>query len=195
MWLNLLHIWSETCYAWKICFYVKNPIYAKFYPCFMILMVSSHIYILFFKTCSCATHIYILLAIRQNRLNINFFRQFLKFPKLSRQFSLDLFGLWTGHVQLLAQTCPNLGFPAYIRGAERPPRILGLFFLFHSISCGSQGFSRWFWVFSTKSLRFLEDLTSLLLRIFKPKAVLSLSQGILKVLLQFLWSIVEFRQC
>jgi hypothetical protein len=37
----------------------------------MIQMVSSHIF-LFFKTCPCATHLYILLALRQNLLNIIF---------------------------------------------------------------------------------------------------------------------------
>jgi hypothetical protein len=133
--------------------------------------LKTYIYVLFFKTCPCATHIYILLGLCQNPLNVNFFGQFLELP---RQFSPDMSSLWTGqiwlarHVWLLARTCLGLRFSAYIRGLIAPLRTLGLFFLFHSISCGSQGLSRRFWVFSSEPLRFLGDLTPLFLKIFKP---------------------------
>jgi hypothetical protein len=100
----------------------------------MIQIVLSHIF-LFFKTCPCVTHIYILLALRQNLFNINFWTVF------------DVFGtveaVFTEHVQPMAQTCPGLRFPAYIRGLSASLRTLGPFFsLFHSISYGVQGLSR-----------------------------------------------------
>jgi hypothetical protein len=83
----------------------------------------------------CHTYIYILLALRQNLFNINFWTVF------------DVFGtveaVFTEHVQPMAQTCPGLRFPAYIRGLSAPLRTLGPFFsLFHSISYGVQGLSR-----------------------------------------------------
>jgi hypothetical protein len=65
--------------------HVKNAIYSKFYPCFMIQMVSSYIYMcvcvcecvgVCFKTCPRATHIYILFVLRQNLLNIKFLGSF-----------------------------------------------------------------------------------------------------------------------
>jgi hypothetical protein len=46
------------------------------------------------------THIYILLALHQNPLNIEFFEWFLRFSELPRQFSPDMSGLWPRHVQV-----------------------------------------------------------------------------------------------
>jgi hypothetical protein len=163
MWLSLLHIWSKTCYALKICFYVKNPIYAKFYPCFMIQMVSSHIYIFFcFSKLVHVPHTYIyFIGPTSKSVEYQIFEQFSKFLELSRQFSPDMSGLWPGHIRLAehvglwAWTCLGLRFAANIRGLSAPLRTLG------------QGLSSRFWVFSTESLRFLRDLTPLL-RIFKP---------------------------
>jgi hypothetical protein len=73
-----------------------------------------------------------------------------------------------------SQTCPapgpdrsESGVSNLYNRVELPLRTLGLLFLFHSISCGGQGLSGQFWVFSTESLRFLGDLTPLLLKIFK----------------------------
>jgi hypothetical protein len=37
---------------------------------------KPYIYVLFFKTCPCATYIYILLALRQNPLNVDFLDSF-----------------------------------------------------------------------------------------------------------------------
>jgi hypothetical protein len=89
--------------------------------------LKSYIYVLFFKTCSCATQIYIILVLRQNSLNINF-----------RTIS-EVFGtaetVFTGHVQPMAWTYP----PSWIcpapsanmfgsrvsslyKGVERPPQ-------------------------------------------------------------------------
>jgi hypothetical protein len=122
MWLSLLHIWSKTCYAWKICFYVKNPIYAKFYPCFMILMVSSHIYMFCFSKLVHVPHIYIyiLLALHQNLLNINFLGSFQSFQNCQDSFH---------------RTCPAYGpdisrcwASSLYKGAERPLRTVGSFF-------------------------------------------------------------------
>jgi hypothetical protein len=42
----------------------------------MIHLISSHIYVLIFKTCPCTTHLYILLVICQNLLNIEFLGSF-----------------------------------------------------------------------------------------------------------------------
>jgi hypothetical protein len=86
---------------------------------------------------------------------------FEKFPELPSQFSPNMSSLWPGHIQigrhvwLRARTCLGLGLPTYIRGMSAPPRTIGLFFLFHSISYGGQGPSRRFLVFSTESLQFL----------------------------------------
>jgi hypothetical protein len=88
---------------------------------------NPYIYVLFFNTCLYVTHIYILLALRQNPPNIDFFKQCLKFSELARQFSLDMSDLWprhiqlAGHVWLLAQIGPSLRFqPIYIRGLSTP---------------------------------------------------------------------------
>jgi hypothetical protein len=114
-------------------------------------MVSSHIYIyiyLFFKLVNVPhTHIYIYIysiGPTPKSVEYNFFRQFLE---LLRQFSPDMFVLLpkhirlARHVQLQAQTCLGLRFPAYIRGLSAPLGTIYLFFLFHS-SCGGQGLSR-----------------------------------------------------
>jgi hypothetical protein len=94
----------------------------KFYICKNLSMLydsngfNSYIYIycfLFFKTCLCATHIYILLALRQNPLNINFWAVF--------EVSGTVGVVFTGHVQLRTRTCPGLRFPAYIRRLSAPP--------------------------------------------------------------------------
>jgi hypothetical protein len=132
----------------------------------MIQKVSSHIYIffLFVKTCPCVTHIFILLALHQNPLNIIFLGSFRSFRNCRGSFY---------------RTCPGIGFPSYIRGLSAPLETRS-FFLFHFISCGGQGLSRHFWIYSTESLQFLGDLTPLPLRIFKPYVVFSLlrySQG------------------
>jgi hypothetical protein len=100
----------------------------------MILMVSSHIYMFVFQNLSmCHTYIYSIGSTPKS-IEYQFFRQFMKVPKLPRQFSLDMFGLWTGNIQLaghvlfLAWTCPGLGLPAYTRALRTPLRTLGLFF-------------------------------------------------------------------
>jgi hypothetical protein len=61
-------------------------------------MASSHIYVLFLKTCPCATHIYILLALRQNPWNINFWVVF--------EVSGTAEAVFTRHVQPMDQTYP-----------------------------------------------------------------------------------------
>jgi hypothetical protein len=129
-------------------------------------------YIFLVKTCPCATHIYILLVLRQNLLNIIFWAV--------SEDSRTVEAVLTGHVRPMArtypasQTCSAPGpdmsksrVSSLYKGSESPLRTL-VFFLFHSISCGGQGLSRRFWVFSTESLQFLGDLTPLPLRIFKP---------------------------
>jgi hypothetical protein len=78
-----------------------------------------YIYILFFKTCPCATHIYILLAQRQNPLNINFSGNFRSSRNCRGNFH---------RTYLASRTCPGLRFPAYIRGLSAPLRTVSLFF-------------------------------------------------------------------
>jgi hypothetical protein len=82
----------------KIYIHVKNPIYTKIYPCFMIQMVSSHIYI-FQNLSMCHTYIYSISPTLKS-VEYQFFGQFLKFLELSRQFSPDMSGLWPGHIRL-----------------------------------------------------------------------------------------------
>jgi hypothetical protein len=57
-----------------------------------------YIYVLFFKTCPCATHIYILLALQQNLLNINF--------RIVSEVSETAEAVFTGHVWPMARTYP-----------------------------------------------------------------------------------------
>jgi hypothetical protein len=110
---------------------------------------KPYIYVLFFKTCPYVTHIYILLALRQNLLNINFRAVFKVFRTAGTIF--------TRHVrpmartspgigfQLLARTCPGLGFqPIYIRGlstSSNPNLTKPL----SSLSCGGQGSLKVIW--------------------------------------------------
>jgi hypothetical protein len=72
--------------------FVKNPIYAKFYSCYMVLMVSNHIYVLIFITCPCTTYthtqIYIyIISPSPKTVEYQVFGWFLKFLELLRQFS------------------------------------------------------------------------------------------------------------
>jgi hypothetical protein len=183
MWLSLLRIWFETCYAWKYIFmskilFTQNSIYALWFKWFQAIYIDIYICLskLHVPHTHTHTHIYIYIYCigpMPKSVEYHFFRQFLKFSELARQFWPDMSGLWprhirlAGHVQLWARTCPGLEFPAYIGELSAPLRTLGLF-LFHSISCSGQGLSTQFWVFSTESLRFLGDLTPLPLEIFKP---------------------------
>jgi hypothetical protein len=101
-------------------FYVKNPIYAKIYPGFMILMASSHIYMFCFSKLvhvphthtHTHTHIYSF-GPMPKFIKYQFFGQFLKFSELLRQFSPDMSGLWTGHIRLAGHV-QVLGFSLYI---------------------------------------------------------------------------------
>jgi hypothetical protein len=147
--------------------FTQNFIHALWFKWFQ----AIYIFLVFQNLSLC--HTYILYWRYAKIRGISIFWQFLKFLELSRQFSQDVSGLFprhirlAEHVRLRARTCPSLSFPAYIRGLSAPLRTLSLF-LFHTITCGGQGLSRWFWVFSTESLWFLGDLTPLLLRIIKP---------------------------
>jgi hypothetical protein len=187
--LSLLHIWFEAWYVWKICFCVKNSIYAKIYSCSMILMASSHIYFIIFITCPCTTHthithtlryiyIYILLALRQNPLDIKFLYNF---RNCQGNFH---------------RTCPTPGpdmsgyrVSQIYKGDLIPFGTLASFF--HPISsvCGGWALPRWFGA-STKTPQFLGDLTHILLRNFKPQVVLSIlrySQGSPSISLIYCW--------
>jgi hypothetical protein len=76
--------------------------------------------IFFFKTCPCATHIYILLALCQNPLNINFSGSFRSFRNCRASF----------HRTYPASVPDMSGSQVYslYKGPERPLRTLGLFF-------------------------------------------------------------------
>jgi hypothetical protein len=94
-----------------------------------------YIYIyLFFKNCPCVTHIYILLALCQNPLNIIF--------RVVSEVSETTEAVFIGHVQHMARTypaswtCLAQGLDMFgsrdsslYKGAERPLRTLGLFSL------------------------------------------------------------------
>jgi hypothetical protein len=84
--------------------------------------LKPYIYVLFFKTCPCATHIYIyiLLALHQNLLNINFLGSFQSFQNCQDSFH---------------RTCTTYGpdisrcwASSLYKGAERPLRTVGSFF-------------------------------------------------------------------
>jgi hypothetical protein len=165
-------------------FMSKIPIYAQNYPCFMILLVSSHIYVLFFKTFPCSTLIYI------------FYWPYTKIHRISSfwvisEVSGTVEAIFTRHIWLLAWTCLGFWFPRYIR-APLPLRTLGFYFNFHSISCSGKGLSRRFRVSSTKSLWFLGDLTPLLLKTFKPKAVSLLRYSLMFSLVFFDVLLISF---
>jgi hypothetical protein len=93
----------------------------KIYARFMILLNSSHMYVLIFKTCPCMTYICTTIG---------------PTPKFFdyRPLGLDISGSWPGHVQIL-------GSWVY-KGDPYPLRTLGFYFNFHSISCSDQGLSR-----------------------------------------------------
>jgi hypothetical protein len=88
----------------KKCFYVKNPIYAKNYSCSMILMVSSHTYVLIFITCPCTTDIYICTSIgpMPNSIVYQIFGQFLNLLETAE-------AVCTRHVWPFAWTYPASG--------------------------------------------------------------------------------------
>jgi hypothetical protein len=60
---------------------------------------KPYIYVLFFKTCPYATHIYSI-GPTPKSVEYQFFGQFLKFSELLRQFSPNMSDLWTGHIRL-----------------------------------------------------------------------------------------------
>jgi hypothetical protein len=81
--------------------------------CFLIQLISSHIYVLFFKTCPFTTHIYILLALHQNLLNIEFSGGLRSYRNCRGSFHrrcpasgldicdwLDMSDSWNGHVRV-----------------------------------------------------------------------------------------------
>jgi hypothetical protein len=55
MWLRVLYIGFEACYYLLSLLLCQNSIYAQIYACFMILLLSSHMYVLIFKSCSSLT--------------------------------------------------------------------------------------------------------------------------------------------
>jgi hypothetical protein len=141
-------------------------LYQKSYLCKILSLLydsngsKPHIYVLFFKTCPGATHIYIFYWPTPKFIEYQFFGQFLKFSDLLSQFSSDMSGLRTGHVQVW-------GFILNIRGlgtTSNPNHAKPLFSL--SLAA-AKAFPRRFQSYSTESLRCLGDLTPLLLRIFK----------------------------
>jgi hypothetical protein len=115
---------------------------------------KPYIFFVFHNLSMYHTHIY---SIGPTLKSVGYrvFGRFLKFSKLLRQFSPNMSSLWprhirlAGHVRLLARTCPGLRFPSYIKGVRRlsSPKAI--------------------WASSTKTPRFLGDLTPFLLRIFK----------------------------
>jgi hypothetical protein len=91
-----------TCWA---CFYVKKLIYAHICECFMILLISSHMYVLIFKTCPSMTNICTTTGIYTKSFDNQF----------SRGFQVSFIQIWpdisskskiTRHVQPLARTYP-----------------------------------------------------------------------------------------
>jgi hypothetical protein len=84
-----------------------------------------YIYIVFQDLFMCHTYIYSIGHMPKS-IEYHLVEQFLKFLELPRQFLPDMSGLWpgqirlAGHVWLRAQTCPGIGFPAYIRGLSAP---------------------------------------------------------------------------
>jgi hypothetical protein len=162
----LLLIWFEACYAWKICFYVKKILFIQKKSFSMILMASGHIYFLIFITCPCSIYIYILLALCQNPLDIEFSIGFQSFWNCWGSFQWtclapgpDMSGSWVSQLY------------------KGDPVTLGtLASFFHPISsvCSDWALPRRFEASSTKTPRFLGDLTPLLLWISKPYVVLSL---------------------
>jgi hypothetical protein len=137
------------------------------------IYIYIYIYIVFQNLSMCHTYIYSVVP-----TPIHWISNFQAVSEVSGTAET----VFTGHVRPMAQTYPasrtclaprsdmfGSRVPSLYKGAERPPPPLNPRppFLFHSISYGGQWLSRRFWVFSIESLRFLGDLTPLLLRTFK----------------------------
>jgi hypothetical protein len=165
MWLSLLHIWFEACYAWKICFYVKKPIYAKIYSCSMILMVSSHIYVLIFITYPSTTHththtyiyIYKYIYIYIYCWSYTKIRWISSFRVVSGTTKAVFTGLWPRHIRL-ARHVRVSGFSLY-KGDRVPLGTVSSFFHPNPSVCDGWALPRWFGAASTKTIQFLGDLT------------------------------------
>jgi hypothetical protein len=89
----------------------------------MILLISSHIYVLIFKSYPSMTYICTTIGLYTISVDYRFFGWFPIFLKMTRQFSLDMFGSQVSRV--------------YKRGSL-PLITLTLLFCFHSSSCGSK---------------------------------------------------------
>jgi hypothetical protein len=74
---------------------------------------KPYMYVLFFKTCPCVTHIYIY-SIGPMPKSIEY--RFLATSEVSKTVE----AVFTGHVRLLARTCPSLRFQPLYKGAEYP---------------------------------------------------------------------------
>jgi hypothetical protein len=120
----------------------------KFWSCSMILMVSSHIYVLILITCPCITYMYVciyiytLFALRQKSVEYRVFGRFLKFLKLLRQLSPDMSGLWPRQSRICPAPGPRhirvSGFSLY-KGDPIPLGTLASFF--HPISSVCDGWA------------------------------------------------------
>jgi hypothetical protein len=73
-------------------FMSKNLFMLKIYVRFMILLNSSHMYVFIIKTCPSMTYICTTIGPMPNSFDYRPFEQFLSFPKLPRQFELDMSG-------------------------------------------------------------------------------------------------------
>jgi hypothetical protein len=62
----------------------------KIYARFMILLNSSHVYVLFFETCPSMTYIYSTIGPMPKSFDYRLFGQFLNFLELPRQFEPDM---------------------------------------------------------------------------------------------------------
>jgi hypothetical protein len=99
---------------------------------------KPYIYVLFFKTCLCATHIYI------------FYWPYAKIRWISKFWAVfkvsgTTEAVFTGHVRPMARTCPGLGFqPIYIWGLSTPSNP-NLAKPLSSLSCGGQSSPKVIW--------------------------------------------------
>jgi hypothetical protein len=64
----------------------------KMYACFMFIVISSHICVLIFKSCPFMTYKCTAIGSTPKSFDYQLFGQFLNFPKLPRQFKLDMSG-------------------------------------------------------------------------------------------------------